>query len=121
MTDEGRDEGGGPVPVRDLMRSPRPTRSPEAEGTPRWESEDRAFETDGVGWIGRPAGVGAYGTGDRGTARILAVHFYRQGSASPEREALVAASRFPHLREEELGALLNEATPIEMDTNKHKD
>lgn len=110
-------EDSGPVPVRDLMQAARQEVRPEAEGEPRWEGEDREFEHDGVAWIVRAAGSGAYGTGDTGTARIFAVHFYRAGRDEPDREALVPAERFPHLRDEELVALLDGATPIEVDTD----
>jgi hypothetical protein len=113
MTDE-QDKVGGPVPVRDLMRPSAP--EPEAEGEPRWEGDDRAFEADGVTWSARPAGAGSYGTGDLGKARLLAVHFFRQDEPDrPVREALVPAGLFPHLLPGELKELFDRATPIELD------
>lgn len=109
------DEGTGPVPVRDLMNASRRAPAPEAQGTPGWDGDARTFENDGIEWTVRPAGAGAYGTGDSGAARILAVHFYRAGEEEPERETLLPAARFPHLRDEELVRLLEGATPIEVD------
>lgn len=113
MSDEqGRD--GGPVPVRDLMQR---QREPEPEGSPRWESDDRAFEMDGAEWRVRAAGAGALGTGTRGIARVLAVHFFREDEPEkPVREALIPAGTFPNLREPELRALFQRATPIVLDT-----
>ena len=108
-------DGDGPVPVRDLMQASRPEPVAEAEGEPRWEGEGQEFELDGVTWTVRPAGEGAYGTGDLGTARLLAVHFYRGDDPDPEREALVPASRFGAFHDEELVALLETATPIEVE------
>lgn len=117
MTSE--QEGGGPVPVRDLMKIPRADSAAdsaaEPEGEPRWERQDREFEAEGVRWIARTAGSGAYGTGNLGTARVLAIHFYRAGESDPAREALVPASAFPGLHDDELAAVLQRATPIVVD------
>jgi hypothetical protein len=99
------------------MKARHPGGESEAAGEPRWEGEDRAFEADGVTWKVRPSGSGAYGTGDLGTARILAVHFYRGDDPDPVREALVPAARLPHFHDDELVALLESATPIEVDRN----
>ena len=113
MTDEKRG-GDGPVPVRDLMK--RMVSRPEAEGEPRWEGTEHAFEWRDEDWIARAAGAGAYGTGARGRARLVAVHFFREDDPeTPVREALVGAGQFPHLRPEELRTLLDRATPIEVD------
>ena len=104
----------GPVPVRDLMKqmTPEPG-APAAEEEPRWDRPDRAFEVGGEEWLARSAGAGAYGTGRRGAARLLAVHFCRASEPdAPVREALVPAGVFPHLRPEELSALFERATPI---------
>jgi hypothetical protein len=110
----GPDRPAGPVPVRDLMK--RMTPEPEAEGEPRWEGEERTFEADGVVWTVRPSGAGLYGTGDLGTARLLAVHFYREDAPDrPQREALIAASRFAGLGPDELRELYDRATPIELE------
>ena len=119
MTDEAErpdppPAAGGPVPVRDLMRG----RSPAAEEAvePAWETEDREFEADGADWIARVAGRGAYGTGQRGAALLVAVHFYRADEPeTPLREALLPAAAFPLLRPEELTDLLDRATPIELE------
>lgn len=112
MSDE-RQPGSGPVPVRDLMRKASPR--PEAEGEPRWESDERTFELEGARWTVRSAGAGSYGTGRLGAARLLAVHFFREDEPElPVREALLPAGAFPNLREEELRALFQAATPIEV-------
>ena len=111
---EDREKPVGPVPVRDLMK--RMTPEPDAEGDPRWEGEERAFEADGVVWSVRPSGAGMYGTGNLGTARLLAVHFYSEDEPDrPQREALIAAGRFQELGPEELRELYARATPIELD------
>lgn len=111
---EEEERTGGPVPVRDLMKQMKP--EPEAEGEPQWEGEGRGFERDGVTWSARPAGAGSYGTGDQGTARLLAIHFYREDDPEhPVREALVPAASFPGLHQDELRTLFERATPIELD------
>lgn len=113
MTEENKG-GDGPVPVRDLMKQM--VSRPEAEGEPRWEGTEHAFEQDGETWIARAAGAGAYGTGARGQARLTAVHFYREEDPeTPVREALVPAGAYPDLRPEELRTLYERATPIELD------
>ncbi len=117
MTDEEQKGPDGPVPVRDLMKQM--VSQPEAEGEPRWEGEEHTFEVDGETWAARAAGAGAYGTGDRGQARLMAVHFYREAEPeTPVREALVASGTFPHLRPEELRTLFERATPIETDRDE---
>ena len=107
----------GPVPVRDLMKpSPPESDTREAEGAPRPVVIEREFEREDGLWIARNAGVGAYGTGRLGTARLVAVHFYHGDDPQvPVREALVPAGRFPHLGAAELGELFERATPIELD------
>ena len=90
--------------------------SAAAQFTDRWEGEERTFEREGETWCARPSGAGAYGTGARGQARLVAVHFFRgEEPDTPVREALVAAGAFPHLRPEELRALCDRATPIDLD------
>lgn len=118
MTDErkpdrdARPARAGPVPVRDLMRPSGP--AAEAEGEPRWEGDERVFEMEDATWTVRTAGAGAYGTGALGSARLLAVHFFREDAPErPVREALVPAGVFPNLRDEELRSLFADATPIE--------
>ncbi|MDX1673910.1 MAG: hypothetical protein R3314_03815 [Longimicrobiales bacterium] len=114
MTEDEKKGDSGPVPVRDLMKQM--VSRPEAEGEPRWEGDELTFERDGDTWAARPAGAGAYGTGSRGRARLVAVHFFHgQDPDTPVREALVPAGVFPHLRPEELRALCDRATPIELD------
>lgn len=113
MTDD-KTQGDGPVPVRDLMKQM--VSRPEAEGEPRWEGTELTFDRGEESWLVRAAGAGAYGTGSRGQARLVAVHFFREDDPeTPVREALVAAGAFPHLRPEELRTLFDRATPIELD------
>lgn len=113
MTEE-KTGGEGPVPVRDLMKQM--VSRPEAEGEPRWESEEKVFDLRGESWTVRAAGAGAYGTGARGRAKLVAVHFYREAEPdTPVREALVPAGVFPHLRPDELRTLFERATPIDLD------
>lgn len=112
--DPDRESPGGPVPVRDLMKTMTP--EPEAAGEPRWEGEEQGFERDGVEWVVRSAGAGSYGTGTLGTSRLVAVHFFRADDPDvPVREALVPAGVFPHLHAQELRELYDRATPIELD------
>ena len=119
MTDEEerkpeQEQTSGPVPVRDLMKPATP--EPQAEGEPRWEEDERAFDLDGDEWLVRPSGAGSYGTGRLGTARLLALHFYRADAPDrPVREALVPKADFLTLRDVELGALFRKATPIDLD------
>jgi len=115
VSDEVPEEGKGPVPVRDLMRSTPSTEEPAGE--PQWEGADREFELDGETWSVRPAGAGAYGTGRLGSARLLAVHFFRTAEPDrPVREALLPAGEFPTLREPELRALFHRATAIVLES-----
>lgn len=112
----GGEKGGekGPVPVRDLMRQITP--EVEADGEARWEGVEKSFEAGGVTWHVRTAGAAAYGTGTKGTARVLAVHFFREEDPErPVREALVPAGVFPHLVAEELRALFDQAIPIDLE------
>lgn len=112
---EGRDEQA-PVPVRDLMKQPQEPAEADAAGArddgPQG-GESRRFEVGEDVWLARAVGVGAYGTGGMGRARLVAVQFFRESEPeTPVREALVAAGRFPHLRPEELRALFDGATPM---------
>ena len=114
--EEGREQeqASGPVPVRDLMNPA--TSELEAEGEPRWEEDERAFDLDGEEWLVRPSGAGSYGTGRLGAARLLALHFYRADAPDrPVREALVPQAQFLTLRDVELGALFRKATPIDLE------
>ena len=107
--------GGGPVPVRDLMKKMTPEHDPppEAEVDPRWDGVERGFRRDDVAWVVRSAGAGAYGTGRLGTARLVAVHFYRSDEPdTPVREALLPAGVLPRLDSDELAELFDRATPI---------
>ncbi len=113
MTEE-QGGGNGPVPVRDLMKQM--VSQPEAEGEPRWEGTEHTFERGEETWVARTAGAGAYGTGSRGRARLVAVHFFHEDAPeTPVREVLVGAAQFPHLRPEELRVLFDRAIPIELD------
>jgi hypothetical protein len=115
MSDEGTEEGKGPVPVRDLMRGT--SADDEPPGEPRWEGDGREFEMEGESWSARPAGAGAYGTGRLGSARLLAIHFVRTREPErPVREALLPAGEFPTLREPELRTLFHRATVIDVES-----
>lgn len=98
----------GPVPVRDLIG--------QREAEPAAEAGDvleLRFEVDGEEWLARSAGAGCYGTGARGAARLLAVHFYRARAAEePVREALIPAGLFAGMRTEQLVEAWARATPI---------
>ena len=110
--------GSGPVPVRDLMKPAAPDveTPPEADEDPRWDGVEHGFDLDDESWIVRSAGAGAYGTGRLGTARLVAVHFYRATAPdTPVREALLPAGVFPHLAPEELREVFERATPIEVE------
>lgn len=114
MTDE-KGTGSGPVPVRDLMKRTPPETA--AGGEPEWRGDEREFDLDGARWVARTAGAGSYGTGRRGTARLLAVHFFRDDEPeTPVREALLPAAEFPNLRDPELRTLFQRATPIVVDS-----
>lgn len=107
-----------PMPVRDLMKqfTPEPEPAPGADADPVWDGMERGFETGDVAWIARSAGAGAYGTGRLGTARLVAVHFFRRDDPStPVREALVPAGALPQLGPAELRELFERATPIDVD------
>lgn len=113
MTDE-KEGGGAPVPVRDLMKPPPVT---EVGRESRWQGEEREFEMDEERWRVRTAGAGSYGTGRKGIARLIAVHFFREDAPeTPVREALVPAGEFPNLRDPELRTLFQRATPIVVDS-----
>jgi hypothetical protein len=110
VKDEIRSGDGGPVPVRDLMQHP-PAESVEPAGP--------AFELDGESWAVREAGSGSYGTGPRGTARLVALHFYRPSAPDrPVRELLIAAGLVAGLGADELATLFRRATPIELDRDQ---
>lgn len=82
-----------------------------AEGTPPQLA--RRFACDGVDWLAWPSGASAYGTGTCGPASLEAVHFARADApAQPVYEALLPAGRFYGLFDEELAALLRNATRI---------
>jgi hypothetical protein len=106
----------GPVPVRDVVGRPGGER--EAEAQPAEAASDvqteRTFVAAGEHWLARLAGSGCYGTGRRGSARLVAVHFYRaEAPGDPLREALIPAAAFDELRSEEWVAVWSRATPIE--------
>lgn len=135
---KGSSDESGPVPVRDLVQ-PRPAApadaAPEAGETdeageadrpgggreaassdPGVQAREHRFEHESEVWVARRAGEGSYGTGPRGAARLVAVHFFRESEPDrPVREALLAAGAFDGLRPEELRTMLEAATPIELD------
>lgn len=128
MTDRRSSGESGPVPARDLLKHAQEGATPAEPASPPdragpGESEpaaapplERPFEVAGEEWLARPAGIGLYGTGRPGTARLMAVHFFR--AADPEepiREALVPAGEFASLATGELSDLFERATPIELE------
>jgi hypothetical protein len=114
------------VPVRDLLRQAQegatpaePASPPERAGTAESGPAaapplERSFEVAGEEWLARPAGIGLYGTGRPGSARLMAVHFFRASDPEePVREALVPAGEFASLVASELSDRFERATPIE--------
>ncbi|HSJ10447.1 MAG TPA: hypothetical protein VK928_11060 [Longimicrobiales bacterium] len=80
---------------------------------PRASASDRRFDHDGATWVARLSGKGACGTGSYGLGLFEAVHFYDAADLDrPIREALLAFGRFDDLFDEELAALLVQATVI---------
>lgn len=89
---------------------------PEPEKAEQLPALARTFEHRGRPWLARIAGEGACGTGARGRAYVVAIHFCpAENESSPVREALVAAACFAALDEDELRALYDAAKPIEVD------
>lgn len=132
MTERRGADGSGPVPVRDLLKqiSGEPSGDEKANETAD-DAADAAppdagtgpeaaeFEMAGEDWVAREAGAGSYGTGKRGIARLLAVHFFRASTPDlPVREALIPAGTFGSLRSSELRELFERATPIELDRDR---
>jgi hypothetical protein len=132
MTDPRPSPESGPVPVRDLLKqtgdapapaeaeAPAPPARDRLEDTAAAPAEaevgERAFEVNEEVWLARLAGVGLYGTGRLGSARLVAVHFFRASEPEePVREALVPASDFRRLEPAELRVVFERATPIEME------
>lgn len=115
MSDGGHSEdrkAPKPISVRAAMGAA----APETEQPERPAAPAHRFEHDGREWLARIAGVGAYGTGDRGRAYVIAVHFCPvEDDAHPVREALLPAARFDGLDQEELRTIFDRATPIETD------
>jgi hypothetical protein len=128
VTDRRSSGERGPLPVRDLLKQTQEGATPAepaslsdragtgesapAGGTPL----ERSFEVAGEEWVARPAGIGLYGTGRPGTARLMAVHFFRAADpGAPIREALVPAGEFVSLAAGELSDLFERATPIELE------
>ena len=114
----------GPVPVREVMKTPGSgsaiggSGAPGETGEPGAVAEDvtREFDREDGPWLARKAGSGAYGTGRLGTARLVAVHFCRgEDPGTPVREALIPAGAFADLAAEELRDLFDRATPVELD------
>jgi hypothetical protein len=133
MTDPRPSPESGPVPVRDLLKqtgagasAPAEAEAPALAARDRLEDTgaapaegqvgERAFEVADETWLARPAGVGLYGTGRLGSARLVAVHFFRVSEPErPVREALVPASDFRRLEPAELRVVFERATPIELE------
>lgn len=131
MSEADRPGGDAPVPARDLLRHMPEASSVEdpEDATDPSPDDDRAatpaaptsltFDMDGAGWIARPAGAGVYGTGRRGAARLLAVHFFRASDPErPVREALVPAGEFGTWGEQAMVELFERATPIELERDE---
>lgn len=118
MTDEKRSGASdGPVPVRASMgaaSSEEP--ATEQAGKAAEPAAVRRFRHGEEEWLACVAGESAYGTGERGAAYLVAVHFFRASDdATPLKEALIPAARFSGLAEPELRELLNEAVTIDLD------
>jgi hypothetical protein len=131
VSEADRPGDGGPVPARDLLRhlqEPASAGDPEGaadappdgdRGTTSAVPTSLTFEMDGDAWILRPAGAGVYGTGRRGAARLLAVHFFRASDPGrPVREALVPAGEFGTWGDQALVELFERATPIELERDE---
>ncbi|MEJ2218509.1 MAG: hypothetical protein P8099_18090 [Gemmatimonadota bacterium] len=118
MTDERRSNASdGPVPVRASMGAASST-EPETEpaGQGAQPAEVKRFRHGEEEWLARVAGESAYGTGERGAAYLVAVHFFRASDdATPLKEALIPAARFHGLAEPELRKLLDKAVKIDLD------
>jgi hypothetical protein len=109
MATEDRSDPG-PAPARSGV----PPREAGRETEPAAAGPEHRFRAEGQEWLARPAGRGCYGTGRRGTARLVAVHFFAADAPrEPLREILMAAGAFERLREEELVVAWDRATPIE--------
>lgn len=117
MTSPRKPGESGPIPARDLLRpaAPPPPGGAAAEVAP--DADVLSFERAGEVWLARAAGAGSYGTGRRGAARLLAVHFFRDSEPEePIREALISAGVFSTLQPAELLELFDRATPIDRPT-----
>lgn len=115
MSEQDHDEGQTP-PKPISVRAAMGAAAPETEKPERPAAPAHRFEHEGREWLARIAGEGAYGTGDRGRAYVIAVHFCPvDDDAHPVREALIPAARFDGLDEEELRTIFQRATPIETD------
>ncbi len=130
MTDAPRDDGGtgeAPLPVRASMAAetpadvPRPdvadaTAAEGADVAPGREPPVKRFRHGEEEWLARIAGQSAYGTGGRGMAYLVAVHFLRAvDDTTPLKEVLIPAARFRGLSEPELQTLLDEAVTIDLE------
>jgi hypothetical protein len=120
MRDERRDPGSpgeGPLPVRASMGAEAPaTDAPEAEASPSRPKSVKRFRHGDEEWLARIAGESAYGTGGRGMAYLVALHFLRASDdTTPVKETLIPAARFEGLVEPELQKLLDRAVPIDLD------
>jgi len=92
---------------------PQTTRPPVdlARGAP---ADARRLEDEGIEWLIWVAGRGLGGTGERGLARVEAIHFaHADRPDRPLLEALIGHGRFEGLYPEELRRLRARARPIE--------
>jgi hypothetical protein len=113
VSDDRRNEQNGPTPVRASMGAGAPEQEPKATAQPGFV---KRFRHGGQEWLARIAGESAYGTGQEGMAYLVAVHFFHASDdATPLKEALLPAARFPGLVEPELEALLEQAVAIDLD------
>jgi hypothetical protein len=109
-----REDPKAPKPIS--ARAAMGAAAPETDQPERPAAPAHRFEHRGREWLARIAGEGAYGTGGRGRAYVVAIHFCPvQDDGNPVREALIPAARFDGLDEEELRTIFDRATPIETD------
>lgn len=120
MTDDRRDKGPageGPLPVRAAMSADTSEGEPSSDTPPGPEPRSvKRFRHGEEEWLARISGESAYGTGGSGRAYLVAVHFMQAADdATPLKEVLIPAARFPGLAEPELQKLLERAVPIDLD------
>lgn len=119
---------GAPQRVAEPTSSPKPVRTVDGAPPPAPHElqpdpdERRIFAVNDEEWIAYVAGKGASGSGAYGLGMVVAVHFARASAADqPVSEVLLARGRFRGLFDEELRALLAQATPIVTDAPPRTD